>query len=280
MTEPLVSVVIPMYNSQEFISECIDSVLAQTYQNIELIIVDDCSTDDSVSVVQTYCEKGDRVKLIKLSSNSGGPAKPRNVGIKASHGKYIAFIDADDLWFEGKTADQVQLMEENDYNITSTRALFVTKNEKILLVPQFLSLIRPEIPTIHGIIRHNFIIMSSIVATPSAIGLFDEDLALSSVEDHKKWLELFSNKDTRYYMVKKATVKYRVMTDTLVDRTNPSAHEAKKLICVARHIEESGNYDLVKDIYYRYFVVYIISKIKSFIGLIKGLVRSKKQSLH
>ncbi|MBQ4403579.1 MAG: glycosyltransferase [Selenomonadaceae bacterium] len=97
-TYPAVSVVIPMYNAEKYVSACLDSLLVQTLQNFEVIVVDDCSTDSSPAIVESYAEKfGGRLKLAKTKKNSGGCAVPRNVGLPFSRGEYIFFMDSDDL---------------------------------------------------------------------------------------------------------------------------------------------------------------------------------------
>ncbi len=94
---PAVSVIIPMYNTEKYIGECLDSILAQTFQNFEVIVVDDCSTDSSYSIVESYAEKfGGRLKLTKLKKNSGGGGEPRNKGLEFSCGEYVFFMDSDD----------------------------------------------------------------------------------------------------------------------------------------------------------------------------------------
>ena len=98
MADILISVVIPLYNAEKYIGECLDSLLAQTFQDFEVIIVDDCSTDNSVAVVASYAPKfNGRLKLAKMKKNSGGGGYvPRNVGLKLASGEYIFFVDADD----------------------------------------------------------------------------------------------------------------------------------------------------------------------------------------
>ena len=97
MADMLVSVIIPLYNAEKYIGECLDSLLNQTFQNFEVIVVDDCSTDDSVKIVKEYALKfNGRLTLTKLEENSGGCALPRNKGLIFSRGEYIQFLDADD----------------------------------------------------------------------------------------------------------------------------------------------------------------------------------------
>ena len=96
-TYPAISVIIPMYNVEQYVGECLDSLLAQTFQDFEVIVVDDCSTDSSCAVVESYAPKFDgRLKLTKTVKNSGGAGFPRNRGIELARGEYISFLDPDD----------------------------------------------------------------------------------------------------------------------------------------------------------------------------------------
>ena len=103
MQQPAISVIIPMFNAARYIGDCLDSLLAQTFTDFELIIVDDCSTDNGVEVVKSFAARfGERLKLSQTKKNSGGAGSPRNKGLALSQGKYIYFMDADD--FVTKTA--------------------------------------------------------------------------------------------------------------------------------------------------------------------------------
>jgi len=113
----MVSIITPSYKSEKFISETIKSVLFQTYKNWEMIIVDDCSPDNSNEIIEEYCKKDSRIKLIKLEKNSG-PAVARNRAIKEAKGRYIAFLDADDLWKPEKLEKQLLFMNENNLAFT------------------------------------------------------------------------------------------------------------------------------------------------------------------
>jgi len=108
--EKLVSVVIPLYDRGDYIGEAIDSLLCQTYENIEIIVVDDCSTDEGRSVVESY--RYDRVKLIKNKKNMG-ISYTRTRGLKVAGGEYIALLDSDDIAMPHRIAKQVKYLEEN-----------------------------------------------------------------------------------------------------------------------------------------------------------------------
>jgi glycosyltransferase involved in cell wall biosynthesis len=109
----LVSIITPSYKSEKFISQTIESVLAQTYQNWEMVIVDDVSPDNSNEVIKQYVKNDNRIKLIKLEKNSG-PAVARNRAIEEAQGRYIAFLDADDLWKPNKLEKQLAFMDANE----------------------------------------------------------------------------------------------------------------------------------------------------------------------
>ena len=111
---PAVSVVIPLYNAEKYIAECLDSLLAQTFQNFEVIVVDDCSTDNSVAIVESYIPKfNGRLRLKKTKTNSGGGGYvPRNLGLKISRGEYVFFIDADDCILL-KALDELYSLAQN-----------------------------------------------------------------------------------------------------------------------------------------------------------------------
>lgn len=105
--EPLVSIITPCYNAEKYIEETIKSVINQTYQNWEMIIVDDISTDNTISIINQYIMIEPRIRFYVLD-NKGGASIARNKAIRESNGKYIAFLDADDLWKEDKLSRQIE----------------------------------------------------------------------------------------------------------------------------------------------------------------------------
>lgn len=117
--EPLVSIITPLYNSEKYIAETIESVLAQTYSNWEMIIVDDCSKDNSTKIVEEYQKKDRRIKLYRNEINKG-VSYTRNRAIDLSQGKYIAFLDSDDLWKKEKLEKQIKFMEEKNVVLSYT----------------------------------------------------------------------------------------------------------------------------------------------------------------
>lgn len=111
MIEELVSIITPSYNSEKFIEETIKSVIKQTYNNWEMIIVDDCSTDKTCEIVNKWMSKDNRIKLIRQERNSGAAAS-RNVALENSKGRFIAYLDADDIWLPSKLSKQIKFMTD------------------------------------------------------------------------------------------------------------------------------------------------------------------------
>lgn len=110
---PKISIVTPSYNAEGLIGSTIESVIRQSFSDWEMLIVDDCSNDGTREVVSEWSEKDSRIRLISLPENFGGPAGPRNVGVREAKGQYVAFLDADDIWHPSKLALQLQLAEKH-----------------------------------------------------------------------------------------------------------------------------------------------------------------------
>lgn len=128
---PLVSVIMPAYNSAAFIEVAVNSVLDQEYRNWELFIIDDASKDNTVSLAENFRKADSRIHLLLNSTNLGTGAT-RNVGIKAARGRFIAFLDADDLWFPKKLKVQVPFMVENDLEMCFSSYRLMEEDGKIL----------------------------------------------------------------------------------------------------------------------------------------------------
>ncbi len=107
--ERLVSIVMPMFNAEEFVAEAIESVILQDYTCWELLVIDDCSTDGSVKLVKDWIKREPKIRLITSNVN-GGPAAARNIGIRAAAGTYLAFLDSDDYWHKNKLSRQLNFM--------------------------------------------------------------------------------------------------------------------------------------------------------------------------
>lgn len=127
MMNKKVSVIIPMYNSEKYIKDCLNSVINQTYSNLEIIVIDDCSTDSSLELVRNI--KDSRIKIIKFDENKG-VSNARNKGIELAEGDYICFIDSDDIWVENKIEKQIEFIVKNDYAFIYSNYAFLD-NKKL-----------------------------------------------------------------------------------------------------------------------------------------------------
>ncbi len=127
----LVSVIMPAYNCEAFIAESVRSVQAQTYENWELLIVDDCSSDNTLQVINEFAVSDDRIKVLVNEKNSGA-AISRNYAMREAKGKWIAFLDGDDLWLPEKLEKQIFFMEKNDYHFSFTSYKQIRENDEEL----------------------------------------------------------------------------------------------------------------------------------------------------
>lgn len=133
----LISIITPVFNSEKYISDTIDSVLSQTYTNWEMIIADDCSSDNSAEIIKKYTDN--RIKYFKLETNSGA-AIARNKALEKARGNYIAFLDSDDIWKPEKLEKQLRFMMEKDIGFSFTGyEILGDKNNKIIKVPDTLN---------------------------------------------------------------------------------------------------------------------------------------------
>ena len=133
------SVITPVFNSSKFIRDCIASVKGQTYENWELLLVDDCSADDSVDIIKEEAVHDERITLMQLDRNSG-PAAARNKALSVAQGEYIAFLDSDDIWLPEKLAAQLYFMMSDNIAFSFTEYGFIDEegNElnKLVKVPK------------------------------------------------------------------------------------------------------------------------------------------------
>lgn len=205
--EPIVSVIIPTYNRAHLVGRAIESVLNQTYQGFELIIIDDGSKDNTVEVINKFQQKDNRIIYLKHDKNKGGSAA-RNTGIKASRGEYIAFLDSDDEWLPEKLEKQINVFKKSSDNI----GLVYSGYYEVL--EQNGEVLSKIIPIFKGDIYKN-ILKSNILGSPTPLirkicfekaGLFDETLL--SCQDWDLWIRI-----AKYYkfdFLKETLAKYYI----------------------------------------------------------------------
>lgn len=202
MENGLVSVIMPSWNTGKYIAESIQSVIDQTYKNWELIIVDDCSTDNTDKVVAGF--KDDRIKYFHNDRNSGA-ALTRNKAIREAHGEWIAFLDSDDLWMPEKLERQLDFMNENGYKLS------FTEYEKIDEESQPLNIYVSGPSKVNKRKMYNYDYIGQLTMIYSA-----KEFGVIQIKDIKKnndyaiRLQLYKTPGTCAYLLKEDLAKYRV----------------------------------------------------------------------
>lgn len=198
----LVSIIMPNYNGEKYLKETIDSVLAQTYTNWELLFVDDCSTDNSVEIVRSY--KDERIKIFQNEVNSGA-AISRNTALEAASGKYIAFLDSDDLWAETKLSQHLDFMKKE--NISFSFTSYFVLNDKNEVVTEFIP--KKDRYDYKSILKHCSIGCSTVIYDSEAlVGVYMPTEAIKR-EDFACWLQILK-KGANGVCLHESLTSYRV----------------------------------------------------------------------
>lgn len=204
----LVSIIMPSYNTGRFIDSSIQSVLAQTYTNWELIIVDDASNDGTDDVVSAYLAD-ERIRYIKNETNSGA-AVCRNRALQEAKGRWIAFLDSDDLWLPEKLEKQVAFMKENGYHFSYTDYVEIDKHSQLLGK----SVTGPKRITQRGMYNYCWPGCLTVMYDASYVGLI-QIADIKKNNDYAMWLKICRKADC--YLLKESLAKYRRRTGSISD---------------------------------------------------------------
>lgn len=200
MQTGLVSIIMPSYNTGRFIEETVKSVLAQSYDNWELIIVDDCSTDNTDEIVKNL-QVDRRIRYIKNSVNSGA-AVSRNRALREANGEWIAFLDSDDLWEPEKLEKQINFMKKNGYNFSYTNYIEIDEES----VPNGKSVSGPKRIGKRGIYNYCWMGCLTVMYNATAVGLIQiEDIKKNN--DYAMWLKV--SQKAKCYLLDETLAKYR-----------------------------------------------------------------------
>lgn len=211
----LVSIIMPSYNTGKFITESIESVIHQTYRNWELIIVDDCSTDDTDDVVKPYLADS-RVNYLKNEKNSGA-AVSRNRALREAKGRWIAFLDSDDLWTPRKLEKQIDFMEKSNYSFSYTNYNEIDEGSNYNGV----AVTGPSHITKVGMYRYCWPGCLTVMYDASVVGLIQiEDIKKNN--DYAMWLKVIQKAEC--YLLDETLAKYRRRSGSI------SNHNYLKLI--------------------------------------------------
>lgn len=239
-SEPLVSIITPLYNSEKFITETIESVIAQTYTNWEMLIVNDCSKDNGAKIVEEYVKKDKRIKLFNNEKNMG-VSFTRNRAIDLSQGKYVAFLDSDDVWHKEKLEKQIKFMEDNNLSLTYTSYTKMNEDGSLrgtINVPEKLN--------------YKELLKNCLINCISGVYLKEKFKNIyfrkTKVEDYIFWLEMFKKIDFAYG-IQESLAYYRVSNNS---RSSNKIDIVKFHWKIYREIEKLS---LMESIYY--FVIYV-----------------------
>lgn len=211
----VVSIIMPSYNTAKYIGESIESVQSQTYPYWELLIVDDCSTDNTDEIVEKYLYDK-RIRYIKNEKNSGA-AVSRNHALREAKGKWIAFLDSDDLWYPEKLEKQIKFMEDNGYHFSYTNYIIIDEdsnpNGKIVSGPKHI--------TKHGMYNYCWVGCLTVMYDAETVGLIQiSDIKKNN--DYAMWLK--ACKKAKCYLLDENLGRYRKRSGSI------SNHGYTKLI--------------------------------------------------
>lgn len=245
--EPLVSIVTPAYNVEKYIEQTINSVLNQTYINWEMIIVEDCSKDNTFKLIQNLSKRDSRIKIYQNDRNSG-VSFTRNRAIDIAQGKYIAFLDADDLWDKEKLEKQIGFMEKNKILLSYTGYRKINSDGSLrgdIKVPLKLN--------------YNELLKSCLIGFLTAIynqeKLGKHYFKDMKAEDYIYWLEMIKSIDFAYG-IKESLASYRVLENS---RSSNKIDIVKYHWKIYYEVEKLG---FIKSI--KYYLIYIFRGLKRY----------------
>ena len=238
-----VSVIIPVHNSSKYLNECLDSVVNQTYKNLEIIIVNDNSTDSSLDIIKSY--KDSRIKVVNLKESSG-VAIARNTGIKKATGRFITFIDSDDYWVLDKIEKELKFITDNDYTFVYSYYTYL-KNGKmhIAKVPCKLDYV--------STLKNTAIFTSTVMLDMNK--LKKEDIYMPDIkrgQDMATWWKI----------LKKGITAYGINEPLSIYRVGNKSLSSNKLKAMNRtwNLYKMENIKLYKRLYY--FICYLFNAVK------------------
>ncbi|MDB2403959.1 glycosyltransferase family 2 protein [Schleiferiaceae bacterium] len=256
MFEPVVSVIVPVYNSESFIIETLESVRRQTFTEWECIVVDDCSTDNSLSLVNQYIKESgdDRFKVIRLEENSG-VAVARNRAIDLSRGKFCAFLDSDDIWKKNKLKVQVDFMVNKDvlFSYSAYYCFSEKGSSNLIKVP-------PKVSR-NDILKTCSIYTSTVVVSKSVLGVGMPE-HLRKRQDYVTWLNIL--KDVAHAIrvdTEEGLMMYRLRDDSI------SANKVNVAKIQWSIYRKELNLNMITTMYY--FLFYVSNGVLKRLGQVK-----------
>lgn len=226
--EPLVSVIIPTYNRGRLILNSVNSVLNQTYKNIELIVVDDCSTDDTKEIIESITDS--RIKYIKLEKNSGA-CVARNKGIEVSRGEFIAFNDSDDLWLPEKINRQIDFFNKKNADIVLCKMECRTPENKF--IHNFPNIDLDKEISYKELLKYNSASTQTIFGKADCFKQIIFDAKMPRLQDWDEILRLSQNFKVFY--------QNEILVHTFFQKDSISTHPEKGVFAMEKLFEKHRN---------------------------------------
>ncbi len=260
MKQPLVSVFIPCYNTEKYIEEAVRSVMTQTYKNLEIIIIDDGSTDRSYDVLLSLSKEDKRIQLFKNEENLRLP-KTRNKGIKMCSGRYIALMDADDICIPTRIEKQVAFLQENKEIGVLGGAVTVLKGNKQIKVKTHLL----NKQNINQIMLYTYALWNSTVMFNTEVVKkewikYDERFYVA--QDHNLWVDLIINYNIPFINLKDMLGYYRVLKTSVTRISSKNYLEREKIVSIMYRKLFAFNKIQITD-----------AELSNFIKLVQGIGR-------
>ncbi|WP_188016837.1 glycosyltransferase family 2 protein [Pseudocitrobacter sp. 73] len=238
LNNSLVSIIMPIYNGEAYIHDAISSVKKQSYDNWELIIIDDHSNDASLQIAQKYAEQDERIKVFQTEMLCSGAAKARNLGVQYCTGRYIAFLDCDDYWSANKIQLQIALMKEHNANFCyGSYAIF--SGDVNNLIGEF----RPQsLISYSKLLRGCDIGCLTVMYDSYALG--KHFFPMVDKEDYALWLKILKSEHARVVLCESIIAFYRVSSESL---SSNKWRELVRQYNVYRRVEGIG---VLKSLFY------------------------------
>lgn len=255
---PKVSIIIPTYNGEKYIKRAILSVLNQTFQDFEIIVVDDSSCDNTVLIVKELQTKDSRIKLICLEKNSGGPALPKNKGFEISSGEFIAYLDQDDEWLSNKLEEQVNLFKNStkkNLGLVSCGADLVNTDGKCFgsFIPIKNKNIFPEILLRNPIYSNSSVLIKREVI--EGVGKRDENMKYS--EDLEMWIRI-AKAGYDFDYIYKPLFKYHFHENNVTGTKDKTIKVIDMEYTFKKHMDLYEKYNYVHIGFFRLGVMYFL----------------------
>lgn len=227
----LVSVIIPVYNAEKFIARALDSVLAQTYQELEVILVDDRSTDKSAQIIEKYAAEHTEIKY-HLQEKNMGAAVARNTALELARGRYVAFLDSDDEWYSEKIEAQLKLLKERNMFFAYTAIEMIDESGSLVKNKRE---VKEELDY-KFLLRNTMVATSSVLIDRSRFGDFRMPLRRGG-QDYATWLQLLRTGE-KACGINKALVKYRQTNNSLSSNKFKSIKQVWEIQTQNEHINK------------------------------------------